>query len=43
VTNIDFENNQNASNFGQSTNGSFGTLNATQAAREFQFGLKFSF
>ncbi len=42
-TNIAFQDNRNEANFGQSTNGSFGTLNATAAAREIQFGLKFTF
>ena len=40
---LNFENNSTRSNFGQPTNGSFGTLSTAQAPREIQFGLKFSF
>jgi hypothetical protein len=42
-TALTFVNNINDPNFGKPANGSFGTLNATQPPREFQFGLKFSF
>jgi hypothetical protein len=42
-TNLALENNITNANFGRSTNGVFGRLNATQAPREIQFGLKFSF
>jgi hypothetical protein len=40
---INFQGNSTQSNYGQPTNSSFGTLNATQNHREIQFGLKLSF
>ena len=42
-TALNFQGNQNDANFGQITNGAFGTLNATQRPREIQFGFKFLF
>jgi hypothetical protein len=43
-TALNFGGNQNdPNNFGRPTNGSFGTLNAAQTARQLQFGLKFGF
>jgi len=43
VANLGLQNNINDPNFGRPTNGAFGTLNAAQAPREIQFGLKFLF
>jgi hypothetical protein len=40
---LGLQNNINEANFGQPTNASFGTLNATRPSREIQFGLKFTF
>lgn len=42
-TGLSFENSLANPNFGHPNNGGFGTLNATQSHREFQFGLKFTF
>ena len=42
-TGLAFQGNSTDPNFGQITNGGFGTLNATQRPREIQFGFKFSF
>jgi hypothetical protein len=42
-TGLNFEGNSTRSNFGQPTNGGFGTLGSAAAPREIQFGLKFSF
>ncbi|MDT7807976.1 MAG: hypothetical protein QOJ70_1789 [Acidobacteriota bacterium] len=42
-TGINFQGNHTQPNFGQPTNGAFGTLNATQNHREIQFGLKLNF
>jgi hypothetical protein len=41
--NLAFENNSTRVNFGQPTNGGFGTLGTAQAPREIQLGLKFTF
>lgn len=40
---LNFEGNSTRPNFGQPTNGGFGTLGTAQAPREIQFGLKFTF
>jgi carboxypeptidase family protein len=42
-TGLNFNGNATDPNFGQITNGAFGTLNATQRPREIQFGVKFTF
>ena len=42
-TALNFQGNQNETNFGQVTNTAFGTLNSTQSHREVQFGFKFTF
>jgi hypothetical protein len=43
VNSLNFQGNSTLSGFGSVTNGSFGTLSTAQAAREIQFGFKFSF
>jgi len=40
---LNFQGNSTLSNFGQPTNGSFGSINQAQAPREIQFGMKFTF
>jgi hypothetical protein len=40
---LNFQGNATLPNLGSVTNGSFGTLSNAQAAREIQFGFKFSF
>ena len=42
-TGLGFVGNLNDPNFGQITNGGYGTLNATQRPREIQFGIKMTF
>jgi hypothetical protein len=42
-TALNFNGNSTDPNFGQITNGAFGTLNATQRPREIQFGVKMTF
>jgi hypothetical protein len=42
-TALNFNGNENDDNFGQITNGAFGTLNSTQRPREIQFGFKMTF
>jgi hypothetical protein len=43
VNSLNFQGNSRETNFGQVTNGAFGTIGQASAPREIQFGFKFSF